>query len=177
MLTVVEERALVESPDGVGAAAGAAAPLVPGLNLGEVIDGPAGLADASAQIGVLEVHEEPLVERPHLLQRAPPDDHAGPGDPVHRRRAGQLRDGRELLLDQRAAREETVSSDVRPSRPETMLNSLRAESWTRPSASRTLGPAKPTAGFSSKKALTRPKKSPSTSASGFTRTSRSPEEA
>ena len=77
---------------------GRAPPHVVGRDGGrEVVDLPAGPAEAAAPVGVLPEEEEPLVQAPHALVGRPTHHEAGPGDPVHLERivahmaeAGQL---------------------------------------------------------------------------------------
>ena len=110
MLAVVEEGALVKIPDSLEAcpeaAAAASASVVDDLHLRQVIDKPARLASPSAEVGVLKVHEKPLVHRPDLLQRSASEDHARPGDPVDLRRAGGVLRGGEKAFDDGALWEE-----------------------------------------------------------------------
>jgi hypothetical protein len=70
-----------------------------------------------------------------------------------------------------------VNKEVRPRMPETKLSSLRAVSWTSPSAPTILGPATPAFGFSSRNSSRLSKKPSSTTVSGFRNITFSPLEA
>ena len=67
-----------------------------------------------------------------------------------------------------------VSREVRPRKPESALISRRAESWSSPSASRILGPTMPALGFFETNVSRCSKKLPSTTVSGFMKTTGSP---
>src|SRR4051812_33852043 len=90
VFAVVEKSALVQIPDSPGLAAAARSGVVEDLDLWEVADEPARLPRPTAQVGVLEVHKEALVYGSDLFGSLASYKHARPGDPVDRRRAGEL---------------------------------------------------------------------------------------
>src|SRR5919202_1987297 len=103
---MVEKSALVQVPDGAGLAAAARSGMVEHLDLRQVVDEPACLPRPTAQVGVLKVHKEALVYRPDLFDGPASYDHAGSGDPVDHRRAGELLRGGEETPQQRDLGEE-----------------------------------------------------------------------
>src|SRR5687767_2106402 len=107
---------------------------------GNISDGHAGLRRSAAEVGVLEVHEETLVEAAKLLEGSPTDGKARPGDHVCVYRLGRRFGSRVLARGPAPTYKPADQRDCRQPPPDDMeAKGSRGEiEWARQEARRRL---------------------------------------